>query len=107
MATKRLVTNQHAIDATLLTYGRQEALFKLHATNDSLIDKTKKVPELMIPAQVEGKDLIFDVTDRLFDLNVAQAMARDTTSLATGGQELIGGVQDRGFSLGFSLGFNA
>jgi|SRR5690606_33675479 len=106
MAKKRFINNQTAIDAAMLTYGRQEAVFLLHSTNANMVDTTKKVPEVNIPGNVAAKEIAFDEQNRMYDLTVDQAMGRATGSLATGGNETEQTfVTQRGFSSGFSIGF--
>lgn len=106
MAKKRFINNQTAVDAAMLTYGRQEAVFLLHASNVGMLDSSKKVPEVNIPGIVAAKEIDFDEQNRMFDLTVVNSMNRAIGSLATGGNEIEQTfVTQRAFSSGFSMGF--
>lgn len=70
------------IDSSMLTYGRQEAIFQLHEDNADLLINSNN--ELEIPASLApGMALKYQQDNELVDLNVKSELSRNTTELAT------------------------
>lgn len=103
MAKKVILNSQSSTDAAMLTYGKQDAFFKLHEDNeDVIVDLLQTVPEIPIPAIFTvGNEIEFDENDVLYDINVAKTYKREPIKVATNKNENL--VQDKG---GFSIGFN-
>ncbi|MBN2669993.1 MAG: hypothetical protein JXR60_12300 [Bacteroidales bacterium] len=101
MANKIIKHKQNAVDACMLTYGKQEAFFKLHQDNEDLITEGNEIP---IPAVFKTGDVIsYDENDILFDRNIAKLRSLEPIELATGNDQanIISGSFNQSFNKSF------
>ncbi len=88
--------NQNIIDLAILTYGTQEAVFKLMLDNN----KTD-LPGSFVP----GETITYDESDELFDVNVAKIRQNDSLKsieLATTDSEMLAsGSFNKSFNISF------
>lgn len=101
MATRIIKNRQTSIDATILTYGRQDALFQIHEDNEGVFINSDN--EVNIPAVLEpGMTIEYDETNELYDLNQEKVRSRETVEIATLANEQFG-TFDNSFDESFAI----
>jgi|GEM_PF-4106907 len=68
MAKHIVKNNQNIVDLTMMTYGNQQAVFKLAIDNG-----INSIPNEFVP----GKTIEYDATDMLFDINIYKIRQRE------------------------------